>query len=522
MKKVFVLIALIIPGITGCKKFLSTTPQDFLQPGNYYQTADQAMLALNSGYELLLNSNWWGGTFNTRALMCGDDVYMTISPYPADFTSNYTDPLLTSTWNVVYTAIERMNVLLANLNNGKYDQQKKDIIKGEALFLRAYCYFFLVDQWGPVPLRIEPTSGPKDKNLACSPIADVYAQIIKDMTEADSLVPPATTSGYGGNGYPAKTTVEAMLARVYLTMAGHPLMDASKYRDAEAWGMKVINSGLHSLDPSYSQMFIDLIQGNPDKRSILWAVDAQYIPGYYTYSNEGALDGIAYGPVDSGYGYGYVRCARLYYKTFSLEDQRRDWTICPWRYGTNGAHVNWTSTQLYDRFPGKFRLNYSPFPRLVDKTPVNFPLMRYADVLLMVAEAENAVNGPTQLAYSLINKVRERGWGKMLPGATNPQEADLTPGLDQQQFQDSLEDERWREFGLEGLRKHDLIRWGELGAALQRMQQDVTDQNQPNPGSFYVGNVSRFFKNYQPRDTLFPIPAQELQSNSLATQNAGW
>lgn len=515
-------MVLVAIGLAGCKKFLTTTPVDFLQPGNYYQNAQQATLALNSGYELLVNAYWWGGYYNTREIMCGDDCYTTISHYPADFGVNYTDPYFQNTWNVVYTAIERMNVLLANINNGNYDQQQKNIIKGEALFLRGYCYFFLVDQWGPVPLRIKPTSGPNDKNLVCSPIADVYAQIIKDLTEADSLVPPASTSGYGGNGYPSKSTVEAMLARVYLTMAGHPLIDASAYQEVKTWGMKVINSGLFLLDPSYSQMFINLIQGNPDNSSILWAVDAQYIPGYNTYSQEGALDGIAYGPVDSGYGYGYVRCTRLYYKSFDPGDQRRDWTICPWRYGTNGVHQYWTSTQLYDRFPGKFRLNYSPFPRVQDKTPVNFPLMRYADVLLMVAEAENAVNGPTQLAYSLINKVRERAWGKMLPGASKPEEADLTRGLDQQQFQDSLEDERWREFGLEGLRKHDLVRWGLLQTALQQMKTDVTDPNQPNPGSFYIGNVSRFFNNYQPMDTLFPIPAQELQSNSLATQNGGW
>jgi hypothetical protein len=343
------------------------------------------------------------------------------------------------------------------------------------------------------------------------------------MKTADSLVPPASVVGYGCNGYPSKSTVEAMLARVYLTMTGHPLMDVSKYQDVKEWGMKVINSGLHSLNPSYEQVFINMISDQYDKKESIWEVDAQYTPGQSTHSNEGALDGIAYGPVDSGYGYGYVRSARLFYKAFDSKDLRRDWSIAPFRYtSTAGGHSLWTSTQLYDRFPGKFRLNQSPFPRIQNQTPVNFPLMRYADVLLMVAEAENALNGPTPLAYSLVNQVRERAWGKMLPGAANPAEADMPAGLSKEQFQEELQDERWREFSSEGLRKHDLVRWGQLQSALQRMKADVLDPNQPSAGSFYIGNVQRFANNFALKDTLFPIPADEMQNNTLATQNAGW
>jgi hypothetical protein len=152
--------------------------------------------------------------------------------------------------------------------------------------------------------------------------------------------------------------------------------------------------------------------------------------------------------------------------------------------------------------------------------------MRYADVLLMLAEAENYLNGPTALAYSCINQVRARAWGKLMPGAINLTEADVPAGLSKDAFLQELQNERLREFAGEGLRKFDLIRWGIFISSIKALGPDVlnpangapvtTTGGQPYPAMLQLANT------VSTRDLLWPMPASELQYNKLLVQNPGW
>jgi hypothetical protein len=139
----------------------------------------------------------------------------------------------------------------------------------------------------------------------------------------------------------------------------------------------------------------------------------------------------------------------------------------------------------------------------------------------MLAEADNEVSGgPTELAYACINQVRQRGWGKLMPGATNPEEANLTAGLDQQGFRQAIQNERCMEFPSEALRKHDLIRWGIFLSTLQRMKTDVNTP--PAVNATLKAGIISMADLATTRDLLWPIPASELALNRAMTQNPGW
>lgn len=527
MKKIWIIYLVVLCILsTGCKKFLTTTPQDFVSPENYFKKEQDVVLAFNAAYDQMTRQWFYSGYWQSRMVASGDDVYCTLTGlYPANFKAPATDAQYSLTWQVLYETIERCNVLLANIDKVEMDETKKGYFKGGALFFRAYCFFFLVDHWGPIPLKLQPTADANDITIGRSSIADVYTQIVKDMTEAEALVPSAAVAGYGGAGYPAKTTVQGILARVCLTMAGEPLNDKSKYQDAKNWAQKVVDSREHSLNPDYQNIFIRMISNQYDKKESMWEVDFVDVPGKVEHGYTGYLDGISCPNTfpDTGHCVGQVRATRILYNLYSAKDLRRDWNCAPYYYPASGSRVYLSSTALYDRFPGKFRLQYSPMPRVNGRTAVNFPLLRYSDILLMLAEADNEVNGaPTPLAYSCINQVRARAWGKLLPGATNPAEADLPPGLDQISFLQAIQDERCREFPSEALRRHDLVRWGIFLSTLQKMKADVNDTGQPAVNGTLKGIIISMADLATPRDLLWPIPQSELSLNREMTQNPGW
>ncbi len=300
------------------------------------------------------------------------------------------------------------------------DEKKRNAIKGEALFLRAFMYFHLVSNWGDVPLFLEPTVDSRKVNNPTTPAKQVYDQLLRDMKEASTLV-----NGYTENGTPvhiSKTAVQAMMARVCLKMAGEPLKDLTKYEEARAWADSVIQSGIHSLNPSYQQVFINESADKYDNssREVLWEIE------FYG-NNVGALDlggrfvnymAVTNNNVEAGVGYGRVGASGYLYRLYDNADLRRDWAIAPYSFRSNNGteEVLKAPADIYSRGIGKWRRKYETvLPRNTDYGPANFPVIRYSDVLLMYAEAENYLNGPTASAYEAVNQVRRRGLWISLP-----------------------------------------------------------------------------------------------------------
>lgn len=546
MKKLFMICFISLSIVFGgCKKTLDTKPQDFLSPETFFTKAADATAALDAAWRVLQNSYMYGGYYQYRMMTSDDCITNLSAAFPANLGVDATSAYFSNRWNNMYQAIQYLNVLLVNLPRVPMDDTQKGVIKGEALFLRSFLYYELVKDWGAVPMRITPTAGPNDVSLAATPVKDIYAQVIKDLTEAEGLVPTTASDMYGGPGYAAKTTVEAMLARVCLSMAGAPVNDVSQYAAAKNWAQKVVDSHEHSLNPDFTQIFKNYAQGVVDKRESLWEIDFNYGPGTTaTAGMVGYLDGIKNGTVAFGSAAGQFTITKPLFLAYgaitagntTTKDLRRDWTCTPFQWKGNASSADleanktyYTTSQIYARYFAKFRLYYCTLPFAIGgQSPINWPMIRYSDVLLMLAEAENYVNGPTALAYSCINQVRERAWGKMLSGATNTAEADEPAGMSKDAFQQEIEMERYRELAGEALRKQDLMRWGIFISKIKGLYVDFTSSAFPveTDRSTVSGHpysvVAQFNNVVSNRDLLWPIPSAELQYNKLLKQNPGW
>lgn len=420
MKRIMICLGvLVLASTSSCNKFLETKPEDFSVPEQYYNTETQLNDALAGVYASLTTNGTYGLYLSTFLQHGSDEGFYKSTTSTANamaYDHNSADPYVEMTWKDLYIGINRANYLLANVHKPAMDERKRQAIKGEALFLRALMYFQLVSNWGDVPLFLEPTIDSRKVNNPRLPARQVYEQILKDLQEANNLV-----NTYTVNGNPVhvpKTAVQAMLARVYLTMAGEPLKDVTKYTDAKAWADSVIRSGIHTLNPDYSRIFINESADLYDNttKEVIWEIE------FYG-NNVGAakLGGrfVNYMAVtnnnkDAGIGYGRVGVNGYLYRLYDIADLRRDWAIAPYAFPGNNSfeEVPKAATDIYSRGVGKWRRKYEVvLPRNTDYGPTNFPVIRYSDVLLMYAEAENALNGPTTEAYLAYNQVRRRAYG---------------------------------------------------------------------------------------------------------------
>lgn len=509
--------------VVGCKKFLTAVPQDFSTPETYFRDEKSATLALNAVWAQFNKQFFLRGYWQARMVGTNDGIYSTVpNTYTSGLNITSNDDYIFRTWQVVYQTIERANILLANIDHVQMDVTKRNAIKGEALFARGYCYFFLVTQWGALPIRLEPTPDANDVDVPRTPIKGVYQQILKDMTDAEKLVPTTASANYGCAGYIAKTGVQAMLARVCLTMGGHPLQDKSRYAESKVWAQKVISSNEHSMNPKYEDIFINMVSNKYDKKESIWEIDMiDGGAGTYYYSDLGYLNGLSILHPDSGKNVGQARTTRILFKAYEAADLRRDWNCASYTITANGVRSYDGGVPNYYRFPGKFRLNYSPLPRVSGQTPVNFPVLRYTDVLMMYAEADNEINnGPTAQAYEYVNQVRRRGYGKPINVADVT--VDLPTGQNHDDFLLTMQNERLREFPSEALRKADLIRWGLFVQKIREVKIDANDPAQAGVEASLKNILTIAGNIVSDRDTLWPIPPGEFIYNKAIVQNPGW
>lgn len=521
MKK-FIYILLAVSCICADSCSLMEKEPDFISPGYYYNTDEELQMALNGVYNRLIDTN---GRMYSKGLF----TYFALSDeshYLPQFNNQLRMQVLDASqldigrfWEVCYEGISRANYLLANMKETDPDSAVQKAIKGEALFLRAYYYFILTSYFGEVPLRLEPTVAPEDNNMAKSSLKEIYARIVDDMQQAETLV--MDIEELGSNERISKTGVQAILARVFLKMAGEPLNDESGYALALQYADKVISSGKHSLNPDYKQIFINHSQDINEPKECIWEVGmyGNKIGSVDLAGSVGIENGILCRSEDIGYSGGPIRITRKLYDAFGEGDLRRDWSIAPYKFeeSADGTYskVYWQDDEIYTRNPGKWRREYETGEKARQYNSTNFPVIRYTDVLLIKAEAENAVNGPTKEAYDAINQVRRRAYGKPLD--TPDKECDIQEGLSKTEFFEELQDERFREFCFEGIRKLDLIRWGTYVQTMNALARDV-EANAPS--SFkYVATTGN---NTTARNVLFPIPTTELTANKLMTQNEGW
>ena len=390
--------------------------------------------ARTSVYDILGAGQLFGSYANYLLAWEGDIGYMnrsslTTGPWNYNFSS--ADSYNAAYWSNLYNGINRASVVIANVDkNPEVDQAFRDQVRGEALFLRGYFYFQLVQYYGGVPVFDGPTVSVVDVDKPRNTIREVYDRIIADMTAAEPLVPEITQVGFGGQI--TKSAVRGMLARVNLHMAGEPLKDPNGYAEASKWAKMVIDASVHDLNPSYPRIFMNYAGDQYDIKESIWEVEfsGNRSDQYVETTNNGWINGpasvvtSATGRADS-----YMSITAKFYNNFEPGDNRKWYSIAHFSYlnsNINGEKnlaapaLPTTETAKYLFRPAKWRREYETLlPKHASTTPQNVPILRYTDVVLMYAEAQNELNnGPTQEVIDLVNEVRERAWSKGVKSIT--------------------------------------------------------------------------------------------------------
>lgn len=424
--KIFTFISIACAALS-CNKFLDTKPESFLTQPEYYNDSAKIIKALAGVYQPLSSLSIYGDCwFDQFAVSSSDEGF-----YPRSAVNNiyyflydYTDNNIGGFWSQCYVGINRANVLLANVNNanGKMTQQSMNYVLGQTYFLRGYFYYLLASNFGGVPLKLAPSVSVATVNTPRASLGDTYKQVLADMMLGDSL---CNTADRIGNGtMVSKTVAEGMIARVCLTMAGYPLNDHSKYAMALDYATRVVNSGSHSLNPNYTTVFMNLHQKKYDVKESMWEIEfnTNANDGIQDFTRNGNTNGIAWSANngDPGFCYGFAAVTDTLLNAYEAGDLRKNWCVAPYSYSTTPtattpfSYVYLTPAQTFSHLAGKFRREFEITPsasKNKNNTVINWPVLRYADVLLMQAEAENEVNGPTAVCLDAINQVRRRAFG---------------------------------------------------------------------------------------------------------------
>lgn len=426
--KIYIFLLLLMWGSTSCEDYLQTTPTDFLAPVNYYETEEQLNFAKAGVYHILGASGLYGSWANYLLGWEGDIGYMnraSLTAGPWNYNYSSADSYNAGYWSNLFTGINRANVLLANVDkNPSLPEEFRNRIRGEITFLRGYFYFQLVRYYGGVPIFTEPTTSVEDVDVPRNTIREVYDQIIADMTAAEPLVAGIRDLGFGGQIN--KSAVRGMLARVYLHMAGEPLKDQNGYAEASKWAKMVIDDteANHSLNPSYPKIFMNYAADLYDINESIWEVEfwGNRTDQYVETTNNAWINGPASVVTsETGRADSYMSITAKFYNSFEPGDLRKWYSIAHFSYLPTGPNGNKTlnplpTTELakYNLRPAKWRREYETLlPKAPTTTPQNVPILRYSDVILMYAEAENELNnGPTAEVIELVNRVRERAWSK--------------------------------------------------------------------------------------------------------------
>lgn len=431
MKVIYgILLAVVSLTSVSCDKLLDTQPQDYYTPDSYYGNKTQLESALAATYSKLGNLQLYGGEMILLGLDADDGFYgaemQTLGARIYDVST--TDSKVAGFWKTCYEGIARANLLLASIDRPTdIKDDDRAVIRGEALFLRAYYYFLLVSNFGGVPLVLEPLEGDRI-SIPRAPLEQLYTQILSDMEEAETLVLSASKVGFGGRIN--KSAVRGVLARVNLYMAGEPLLDLTRYAEARKWALMVMEDAEagHQLNNDYRQVFINYAADQYDMKESIWEVEFfGNTQGVYREAGRvGTYYGIRYTGEDPNYGYcyGYINATGVLWDKYENPtslwsyDLRRNWAIAPFELtGTPAKRTAYPISKIYQRDVGKYQRYYEQvLPKEKNYSPMNFPILRFSDVLLMFAEAENYIDGPTEEAKNAVNYVRRRGYGKYLNG----------------------------------------------------------------------------------------------------------
>jgi hypothetical protein len=451
---------------------LVETPKDFTGPSNFYASAQQVESSFVSAMQRLY-SEWSAYSYGHWNFESDDQMYGGELVFSEDQGSDL--------WRNHYQSIADLNPAIKALNEDKLGtsatQEEKDELVAQARFIRAFNYFSLVRLFGAVPLITESTNILTDKITRTS-IADVYAFIEADLLFATQHLPDTWPDEK--HGRPAKGAAKAILAKVYITMATAPLNITANYQKARDMAADVMDDGVYSLVTNIDEVFALENSYGPE---IMWSFNAS--------EDDNSTPPQIWLPSTMADGWGDFKSDKVWGEGFPAEPRKDAYLLLEdW----NGdSYTTWYGITPYvKKFVYDTRDNQERY-----RSVQNIPIIRYADVLMLFAEAENMLNGgPTQAAVDAVNQVIDRANGHV----ANPADPLLTTVMTQTAFDAAVIQQRNLELCFEYDRWYDLVRKRILcQTALPEIQQNCDDN-----------------------DYLWPIPQADLRLNPLLTQNPGY
>jgi hypothetical protein len=419
-------------------------------------------------------------------LGANDGGKYSLAHYAVDEGTSY----LEEPWNLLYQSIERANICIDNLPGspiweGEYEKEVRQLY-GEAVTLRALCYYELVSLWGDVPFQIKSTQAGDDYYLPKTDRDSIYEYLIQNLKDVEDYVPWMTetqTAERVNKGF-----VKGLRARMALAYAGYSLRNGTHetrrgrywedyYKIANQECLEIMNAGKHQLNPDFENIFKTLHAYSQDLA--YHEVFFEIAFGRLISGRVGQSIGMRFStsPPEPKYGRaaGEIRVPPTFFYSFDKKDIRRNVSVELYDYNDAGYPSQQRLVGRTNFTPCKWRRSWiSPSmggdQKSATYTGVNWPLMRYADIVLMFAESENEINGPTQAAKEALSLIRQRAFPEELWYSKVVNYIDSV-STSKEDFFNAIVDERGWEFGGEMLRKYDLVRWNLLGEKIRIMEE---------------------------------------------------
>jgi hypothetical protein len=499
--------------LAGCDGLLEENPVSTITPQNFFQNATDALTALSGAYQVLHHGNYVTGR---------EYVFMLETPTPqivsyagtSDIRGQFdifdhspNNGYILDSWRAIYQGINDANVVIDNVPGIESMQAGlRERIVAEAKFLRALHYFNAVRLWGGVPLRVNETSSIKeDLEQPRATANEVYNQIIKDLTEAAAVLPASYPASEFGRA--TKGAAQSLLGKVYLQRAvagkSNPFGDPKFWPQAEAGDLQkaeqalraVVQSGQYSLVPEYSMLWNEATEMNSE---VVFAVQNT------TFNGQGMTVNHFLAPRNSGWLNTWTSAGveLPFWQSYAEEDERRDVTWIPEYTEVKGKKNVFTPSAYNPQWPTPSLRKYLIERRDIGGWAVNprdLHLLRYADVLLMLAEVL-VEQGNTGEALPLVNQVRTRAG--VAPLASVNREAIYW----ERNWELASEQHAW----------YDSQRFWDLFSRHAERHADLTDEL----GRNQVPKVD--FEIQDPKHRLMPIPQEVLDRNRELTQNPEW
>lgn len=486
---------------SGCESYLDVDPKTFFTTETFYTQPEHAQQAVSACYDLLRRPYRGVGTYGESPFfmlefstgMCETSIGQAV--YSSEFReANASENNLYAWdwWQSYYEGIENCNIALSKLPGVPgVSQEKLSEYMGEVYFLRAYYYFILVQLYGDIPLKIVPTESAENVNITRTPLAEVYKQIEVDLLEAEKTSLPNTSS----SGKVTKGAVKSLLAKVYLTMAGYPLQNKEMYAKAAVKAKEVIDSGWYDLFGT-----LDELRSSKNRNNVEHIFCTQFALGIAEHSLQDWLLPRYSRISNFSNEYGCFYPDSAFIRTFDPSDKRVQ--------EKGFFYTNYPSIDDPNKiveFPAHLYKFFDEEAMTTLKGTRNYDNLRYADILLVYAEAQNEAEGsPSTFAIDCYNRVRQRAGLKA---------ASISDFVSQNAFREAVWKERYWELCFENQNWFDMARTRKVFNIKQNIISDFVGYVLP-----YGNGAFKFTE----KQLLFPIPLRERQTNPELSQNPGY